>query len=70
MEAKLVISLYSYLYLKLTKMLCLSFYFLCFLLKKIREEVRTSSAWKQEELGEEGQGRETVERDGPNNVCT
>jgi hypothetical protein len=31
MEAMLGISLYSYLYLKLAKMLCLSYYFLCFL---------------------------------------
>jgi hypothetical protein len=37
MEAMLGISLYSYCYLKLVKMLCLSFYFLCFLFNKIGE---------------------------------
>jgi hypothetical protein len=48
MEATLGISLYSYLYLKLTKTLCLSCYLLCFLFNKIREqECRTASAWKQ-----------------------
>jgi hypothetical protein len=36
MEATLGISLYSYLYLKLTKTLCLSYYRLCFLFNKIR----------------------------------
>jgi hypothetical protein len=34
MEATLEISLYSYLYFKLAKMLCLSYYLLCFLLTK------------------------------------
>jgi hypothetical protein len=55
MEAMLGISLYSYLYLKLAKMLSLSYYFLCFLFNKIREEGRTGSAWKQggsDEVGE------------------
>jgi hypothetical protein len=48
MEPMLGISLYSYLYLKLAKMLCLSYYLLCFLFNKIRkEEGRTGSAWKQ-----------------------
>jgi hypothetical protein len=47
MEAMLGISLYSYLYLQLAKMLCLSYYFLCFLFNKIGEEGRTGSAWKQ-----------------------
>jgi hypothetical protein len=37
MEAMLRISLYSYLYLKLAKMQCLSCYLLCFLFNKIRE---------------------------------
>jgi hypothetical protein len=45
MEAMLGISLYSYLYPKLAKMLCLSYYLLSFLFNKIREEGRTSSAW-------------------------
>jgi hypothetical protein len=47
MEEMLGISLYSYLYLKLAKMLCLSYYLLCFLFNKIGEEGRTGSAWKQ-----------------------
>jgi hypothetical protein len=34
-EAMLGISLYSYLYLKLAKMLCLSYYCLCLLFNKI-----------------------------------
>jgi hypothetical protein len=66
MEALLGISLYSYLYLKLAKMLCLSHYLLCFLFNKSGEEGTTSSAWS-EDWGK----REAVEgrgRDGPNNV--
>jgi hypothetical protein len=56
-EAMLGISLYSYLYLKLAKMLCLSFYLLCFLFNKIREqEGRISSAWKWG-----GQGRDVAQ---------
>jgi hypothetical protein len=35
MKAVLVISLYRYLYLKLAKMLCFSYYRLCFLFNKI-----------------------------------
>jgi hypothetical protein len=38
MEAMLGISLYSYLYLKLAKMICLSYYLLCFLFNKIRKQ--------------------------------
>jgi hypothetical protein len=39
--------LYSYLYLKLTKTLCLSYYLLWFLFNKIREqEGGTGSTWK------------------------
>jgi hypothetical protein len=45
-EARLEISLYSYLYLKLAKMLWLSYYLLCFLFNKIGEKSRTGSAWK------------------------
>jgi hypothetical protein len=49
MEEMLGISLYSYLYLKLAKPLCLSYYLLCFLFNKTREqEGRTGSAWKGE----------------------
>jgi hypothetical protein len=47
MEAMLGISLYSCLYLNLAKMLCLSYYLLCFFFNKIREqEGITDSAWK------------------------
>jgi hypothetical protein len=35
MQAMLGISLYSYIYLKLAKTLCLSYYLLCFLFNKI-----------------------------------
>jgi hypothetical protein len=46
-------SLYSYLYLKLTKTQCLSYYLLCFFFNKIRKkEGGTGSAWKC------GRGRE------------
>jgi hypothetical protein len=49
MEAMLGISLYSYLYLKLAETLCPSYYLLCFLFNKIREqEGRTGSAQKWE----------------------
>jgi hypothetical protein len=49
MEVMVGISLCNYLFLKLAKMLCLSYYLLCFLFNKIREEVGgTSSAWKWE----------------------
>jgi hypothetical protein len=52
MEAMLGISLYSYLYLKLAKTLCL----LYFLFNKIGEQGgRTGSAWKQG-----GRGRQTM----------
>jgi hypothetical protein len=52
MKAMLGISLYSCLYLKLAKMLCLSYYLLCFLFNKIgEEEGRTGSAWKQGGVG-------------------
>jgi hypothetical protein len=43
MEAMLGISLYSYLYLKLAKTICLSYY-LFYVLNKIKEEAETSSA--------------------------
>jgi hypothetical protein len=52
MEAMLGISLYSYLYLRLAKPLCLSFDLLCFLFNKIGEqEGRTGSAWKWDGRG-------------------
>jgi hypothetical protein len=47
MEAMLEISLYRYLYPKLAKMLCLSYYLLYFLFNKTGEEKGgTRSAWK------------------------
>jgi hypothetical protein len=55
MEAMIGISLYSYLYLKLAKTLCLSYYLLCFLVNKIGEqEGRIGFAWKQERWGKWG----------------
>jgi hypothetical protein len=46
MEAMLGISLYSYLYLKIAKTLCLSYYLFCFLFNNIGEqEGGTGSAW-------------------------
>jgi hypothetical protein len=56
-EAMLGISLYSYPYLKLAKMLCLSYYCLCFLFNNIGEEGRKGSAWKRGEWEREGGGR-------------
>jgi hypothetical protein len=47
MEAILGISLYSCLYLKLAKMICLFYYRLCFLFNKIGEEGETGSVQKQ-----------------------
>jgi hypothetical protein len=70
MEATLRISLYSYLS-QTSKILCVSYYFLCFLFSKFREHKgRTGSAWKLE--GEEGRrrGRGTGGRNDQNNVCT
>jgi hypothetical protein len=56
------ISLYSYLYLKLAKMLYLSYYLLHFPFNKIGEEGRTGSAWKQGGWGRErGQGGEKAQ---------
>jgi hypothetical protein len=60
MEAMLGISLYSYLYLKLAKTLCLSYYLLCFLFK-IGEEGKTGSAWKQGGWERRREGREVGE---------
>jgi hypothetical protein len=62
MEAMLGISLYSYAFLKLAKMLCLSYCCLCFLFNKIREqEGRTGSVQKWggglQGLGEGWMGR-------------
>jgi hypothetical protein len=59
-EATLRISLYSYLYLKVVKMLCLSYYLLYFLFNKIGErEGGTCCAWKGE--CKEGVGGEVAQ---------
>jgi hypothetical protein len=48
METTQVISLYSYLCLKLAKMPCFSYYLLCFFFYKIgKQEGRIYSAWRQ-----------------------
>jgi hypothetical protein len=70
MEAMLGISLYSYLYLKLAKTLCLSYYPLCFLFNKIGEEGRTGSAWKRGGWRGMGGRQGPWGRDGPNNIYT
>jgi hypothetical protein len=66
-------SLYSYPYLKLAKILYLSYYCLCLLFNKIGEEGRTGSAWKRGRWEGKG-GRRGRSRDGGrndlNNVCT
>jgi hypothetical protein len=46
MKAMVGISLYSYIYLKLEKALCLLYYFSCFSSTKSEKEGRTGSAWK------------------------
>jgi hypothetical protein len=51
MEAMLGISMCSYLYPKLAKTVCFSYYLLCFLYNKIGEEGGMRSAWKQRGLG-------------------
>jgi hypothetical protein len=70
MEAMLGISLYSYPYLKLAKMLCLSYYHLCLLFNKIGEEGRTGSAWKRRKWRGKRVGARVWWRDGPSNVST
>jgi hypothetical protein len=70
MEARLGISLHSYPYLKLTKMLCHSYYLLYVIINKLeQQECGTDSAQKQEGRGKRkgcGAGR----RNSPNNVYT
>jgi hypothetical protein len=51
MEATLGISLYSYLYLKLAKTLCLSYYFLCSLFNKIAEQEGGTGSAGMREMG-------------------
>jgi hypothetical protein len=60
MEAMLGISLYSYLYLKLAKMLCLSYYFLCFVFNKLEKRAEQVLP-ESEDVGGGG---------GPNNAYT
>jgi hypothetical protein len=61
-EAMLEISLYSYSYLKLAKMLCLSYYCLCLLFNKIGEEGRqVLPGSKDRETGRGWEGRWEVE---------
>jgi hypothetical protein len=67
MEAVLGISLYSYPYLKLAKMLLFSYYCLCLLFNKIREEIELPGSKGSER---EMEGAEAGGRNGPNNVCT
>jgi hypothetical protein len=67
MEVMLGISLYSYPYLKLAKMLCFSNSCLCLLFNKIEEKGRIGSARKRG-AGERGDGSRG--RNGPNNVYT
>jgi hypothetical protein len=58
MVAKGIIKKDSYLYPKLAKTLCLSYYLLCFLFNKIgEEEGKTGSAWKQGFVGVGSGGR-------------
>jgi hypothetical protein len=67
MEATVGISLYSYSYLKLAKMLCLSYYAYVFSstkLEKRAEQVLPGSK------GDGGKGAGAGGRNGPNNVCT
>jgi hypothetical protein len=51
-------------------MLYISYYYLCFLLKKIRDKGRTGSAWKQGGLGRRGWGLRAKGRNDPNNART
>jgi hypothetical protein len=64
MEVMLGISLYNYIYLKLTKTICLSYYLLCFLFNKIREQ---EGGWNMfcQEVGKGVEGES-----GTNNVYT
>jgi hypothetical protein len=65
METTQGISLYSYLYLKLAKTPCFSYYLLWFFFYKIREqEGRTGSAWGRVGVGTIGgeDGRERCRR--------
>jgi hypothetical protein len=54
MEAMVGISLYSYVYLKLAKMLCLSYYLLCFFFNKIGEQESGTGSAQKYEVGQWG----------------
>jgi glycosyltransferase involved in cell wall biosynthesis len=61
MEAVVGFCLYSYLYLKLAKAPCLSYYLLCFLFNKIREqESRTGFAQKWGRVGKSREVDQTI----------
>jgi hypothetical protein len=64
MEAMLGISLCSYTYLKLAKMLCLSYYCSYLLFNKLEKRA------EQVLPGSEGVAGEGREKNGSNNVCT
>jgi hypothetical protein len=70
MKETLRISLYSYLYLTLAKMLCLFYYLYVFSSTKL--EKRTSPSFLPGSEGEGGKrnGWRARGKDGPNNVCT
>jgi hypothetical protein len=59
MEAMLGIPLYSYPYLKLAKTQCLSYYLLCFLFNKIREQEGRIGFWL-EGMGRKGRVAQTM----------
>jgi hypothetical protein len=62
---------YSYLYLKLAKMLCFSYYLLCFLFSSTKLEKRAEQVLPgSEKCGRKREGAGSEARDGPNNVCT
>jgi hypothetical protein len=52
MEAILGILLFSYLYPKLEKMICLSYCLLCFLSNKIREQGAAGCPWQGERVAQ------------------
>jgi hypothetical protein len=56
MEAMLRNSLYSYFYLKLTKMLCLSYYHLCLLFKVDKRTEQVLPGSQEGRGGRKGQG--------------
>jgi hypothetical protein len=69
MKAMLGISLHSYLYLKLAKMLCLTYYHFCFSSTKLEKRAEWVLPGSKDVRGR-GKEQEGRGRDGPNNVCT